>query len=123
MSPDTPNDGATPGTGMSIRSHVMNTRRFALAASLIALPIAVFAQVKPGATAADVALYEGSDRLQKIVAGAQKEGALNIYTSAQSPDLGAVVAALRKKEGLQGRGWRARVEERVPRPGEGGARK
>ena len=88
----------------------MNTRRFALAASLIALPIAVFAQVKPGATAADVALYEGSDRLQKIVAGAQKEGALNIYTSAQSTDLGAVVAAFEKKYGIKASVWRAGSE-------------
>ena len=45
----------------------MSTRRFALAAGLIALTGAVSAQVKPGATAADVALYEGPDRLQKIV--------------------------------------------------------
>src|SRR5207244_3228031 len=75
-----------------------------------ALPIAVFAQVKPGATAADVALYEGSDRLQKIVAGAQKEGALNIYTSAQSTDLGAVVAAFEKKYGIKASVWRAGSE-------------
>jgi len=42
--------------------------------------------VKPGSAAADVALYQGADRLQKIIAGAKKEGVLNIYTSAQTTD-------------------------------------
>jgi iron(III) transport system substrate-binding protein len=88
----------------------MSTRRFALAAGLIALTGAVSAQVKPGATAADVALYEGADRLQKIVAGAKKEGALNIYTSAQSTDLGPVVAAFEKKYGIKASVWRAGSE-------------
>jgi iron(III) transport system substrate-binding protein len=86
------------------------TRRFALAAGLIAAAFAVSAQVKPGATAADVGLYAGADRLQKIVAGAKKEGALNIYTSAQSNDLGAVVAAFEKKYGIKASVWRAGSE-------------
>ena len=42
------------------------------------------AQVKPGATAADVALYTGADRMQKLIAGAKKEGAVSIYTSLQT---------------------------------------
>ena len=40
------------------------------------------AQIKPNATAADVALYSGPDRLQKLIEGAKKEGELNLYTSA-----------------------------------------
>jgi iron(III) transport system substrate-binding protein len=79
----------------------------ALAAGLaVTLP----AQVKPGATAADVALYAGADRMQKLVAGAQKEGTLNIYTSAQATDLGPVVSAFEKKYGIRVSLWRAGSE-------------
>jgi iron(III) transport system substrate-binding protein len=109
----------------------MNRRRFAFAAGLLAaaafarasasldvapkerswavLPV-VSAQVKPGAAAADVALYQGPDRLQKLVAGAKKEGVLTIYTSAQTTDLGPVVAAFEKKYGIKASVWRAGSE-------------
>jgi ABC-type Fe3+ transport system substrate-binding protein len=99
----------------------MTARRVALTAGLIgaaalaAWPVAVSAQVKPGATAADVALYEGTDRLQRIVAGAKKEGALTIYTSAQSTDLGPVVAAFEKKYGIKVSVWRAGSENVLQR--------
>ena len=79
-------------------------------AAALALSIAVSAQVKPGATVADVALYAGSDRLQKLIAGAKKEGTLSIYTSAQTNDLGAVVAAFEKKYGIDAQVWRAGSE-------------
>ena len=50
--------------------------RFALAAGLIALRSRcrspASAQVKPGATAADVALYQGADRLQKLDRGREE---------------------------------------------------
>jgi ABC-type Fe3+ transport system substrate-binding protein len=97
----------------------MNTRRFGFAAGLIAaaaaLSAATSAQVKPGATAADVALYEGADRLSKIVEGARKEGVLNIYTSAQSNDLGPVVAAFEKKYGIKTTVFRASSENVLQR--------
>ena len=57
------------------------------------LPASVLGQVKPNATAADVGLYAGPDRLRKLVEGAKKEGELNLYTSAQSDDMGALVGA------------------------------
>src|SRR5688500_14238229 len=62
-----------------------------LVAGMVALPAA--AQVKPNATAADVAGYAGADRHQKLVEGAKKEGELNIYTSAQTDDMGALTKA------------------------------
>ena len=37
---------------------------WALVTAAIALPIAVSTQVKTGATAADVGLYQGADRIQ-----------------------------------------------------------
>ena len=80
-----------------------------------ALPAAVFAQVKPNATAADIGLYAGPDRLQKLVEGAKKERELNIYTSAQSDDMGALVGAFEKKYGVRVSIWRASSEKVLQR--------
>ena len=63
-----------------------------------------------GVTTADLALYEGSDRLQKLIEGAKREGAITIYTSAQTDDLGPVVEAFEKKYGITASVWRAGSE-------------
>jgi ABC-type Fe3+ transport system substrate-binding protein len=63
-----------------------------------------------GASAADLAMYEGPDRLQKLVEGAKREGALLVYTSAQTTDLGPVVEAYEKKYGIKASIWRAGSE-------------
>ena len=63
-----------------------------------------------GATAAEVALYEGEDRLQRLIDGAKKEGQLTIYTSAQAEDLGAVIEAFEKKYGIKTELWRSGSE-------------
>jgi iron(III) transport system substrate-binding protein len=73
------------------------------------------AQVKPNATAADVALYAGADRAQKLLEGAKKEGELNLYTSAQADDIGAVAAAYEKKYGIKVTLWRASSEKVLQR--------
>jgi len=67
-------------------------------------------QAESGDTAAEVALYDGPDRLQKLLDGAKKEGALTIYTSAQSTDLGPVVDAFEKTYGIEVTLWRAGSE-------------
>ena len=72
----------------------------ALVALALALSVAGCGRAESVGTAAEVALYGGPDRLQKLVEGAKKEGELTIYTSAQSNDLGAVVAAYEKKYGI-----------------------
>jgi iron(III) transport system substrate-binding protein len=85
------------------------------AARLLVIP-ALFALAacgqgeSPTTTAAEVALYEGPDRLQRLIDGAKREGQLTIYTSAQSNDLGAVVEAFEKKYGIQASLWRAGSE-------------
>ena len=48
---------------------------------LAAATVITSAQVKPGATATDVATYTGADRMEKLIAGAKKEGSVSIYTS------------------------------------------
>ena len=49
--------------------------RLLVALALSALAAGTVAQVQP-------ALYEGTDRLEKLIAGAKKEGELSLYTSA-----------------------------------------
>jgi iron(III) transport system substrate-binding protein len=59
---------------------------------------------------AELATYEGADRLERLIAGAKREGELTIYTSAQSTDLGPVVEAFEKKYGVKATIWRAGSE-------------
>ena len=63
-----------------------------------------------GTTAADLALYDGADRAQRLIDGAQREGEITIYTSAQTSDLGPVVEAYEKKYGIKASIWRAGSE-------------
>lgn len=96
----------------------MNRRDIRLAGPLLlaaALSVPALGQIKPNATAADVGLYAGPDRLQKLIEGAKKEGELNLYTSAQSDDMGAVVSAYEKKYGIKVSTWRASSEKVLQR--------
>lgn len=68
------------------------------------------AETAGGVTAAGLALYEGPDRLERLIAGARREGELTIYTSAQTSDLGPVVQAYEKKYGIRATIWRAGSE-------------
>jgi len=90
-------------------------RHFALLALAAALAAPAWAQVKPNATAEDVATYSGPDRAQKILEGAKKEGALELYTSAQSDDMGALVSAFEKKYGIKVTVWRSSSEKVLQR--------
>ena len=87
-----------------------------VACSVVAATIIVgSAQVKPGATAADVALYTGADRMAKLIAGAKKEGTLSVYTSLQTTDIGKLGAAFEKKYGVKVIPWRSGSEDIVQR--------
>jgi len=63
-----------------------------------------------GVTVADLAAYDGPDRAQRLIEGAQREGELTLYTSAQTSDLGPVVEAYEKKYGIRATIWRAGSE-------------
>jgi len=96
----------------------MNTFRVRMAAvaiTALGLALPAMAQVKPNATATDVATYAGADRAQKILEGAKKEGELTIYTSAQQEDMGALVSAFEKKYGIKVTTWRASSEKVLQR--------
>ena len=64
---------------------------------------------------AQMAGYTGADRAQKILDGAKKEGSLDIYTSAQSDDMGAVVKAFEAKYGIKVTMWRSSSEKVLQR--------
>src|SRR5438105_7525631 len=67
------------------------------------------------AAQANPALYEGPDRLEKLVAGAKKEGELIMYTSAQADDIGVVAKAFEQKYGVKVNMWRAGSEKVLQR--------
>jgi len=82
---------------------------------LAAATVITSAQVKPGATATDVATYTGADRMEKLIAGAKKEGSVSIYTSLQQADIGKLGDAFEKKYGVKVIPWRGGSEEIVQR--------
>ena len=73
------------------------------------------AQPKPFDSLAELANYEGADRVARMIEGAKKEGVLNIYTSAQSDDMGALTAAFEKKYGVKVTTWRSSSEKVLQR--------
>jgi iron(III) transport system substrate-binding protein len=83
------------------------------AGGMLALP-AVRAQA-PRGNMAELSQYAGADREQKLLEGARKEGPLSIYTSAQTDDIGALVAGFEKKYGLKSTVWRAGSEKVLQR--------
>jgi len=89
------------------------TRLLTGTAAAAALPRLSFAQGKT--SVADLAGYTGADREQRLVDGAKKEGPLTIYTSAQTDDMGALVAGFQKKYGIKCTMWRASSEKVLQR--------
>lgn len=76
-------------------------------AFLAAVPgLPAWAQTGAG-PGASLALYGGPDRLQRIVAAAQKEGSLTLYTSIAAADLPALIGPFEKKYGVKVNVWRA----------------
>ena len=92
---------------------MMMRRRSAIVVVIAAALLTATACGSPpsqAAGAADIALYEGADRLERLIEGAKREGQLTIYTSAQTEDLGAVVEGFEKKYGIATELWRAGSE-------------
>lgn len=65
-----------------------------------------WAQGAPDPVAA-VANYEGADRIERLIAGARKEGVLNLYTSIAASDLSMMTSEFEKKYGVKVNAWRA----------------
>ena len=63
---------------------------------------------KGPATVRDIAMYQGADRHDRLLAAAQKEGVLSVYHA--YPNLTVVMAAFTKKYGIKVNAWRAGSE-------------
>jgi iron(III) transport system substrate-binding protein len=79
----------------------------ALAAMAISLPAA--------AQSSSLLTYTGADRSQKILAAAQKEGALTLYTSIAEKDLPVVLGPFEKKYNIKVKVWRAGTDKVLQR--------
>jgi iron(III) transport system substrate-binding protein len=66
-------------------------------------------------TTADTGHFTGADRTQRLIAGAKKEGALTVYSSAQIAVMTAVGNAFEKKYGVKFTLWRGSSEQIVQR--------
>jgi iron(III) transport system substrate-binding protein len=66
-------------------------------------------------TMAELAAYQGPDRIQRLIAGAKKEKAVSVYGSTVAEDMRPVSDAFRKRYGLEFQYWRASSEHLVQR--------
>ena len=66
-------------------------------------------------TLAEIAAYQGPDRMARLIEGAKKEGALSLYGSSVAEDMNPVTDAFKKKYGIDVQYWRASSENLVQR--------
>lgn len=85
-----------------------------LALAIACLPAAGRGEPEKSSNKA-IYLYQGADREQKLLANAQKEGTLTLYTVMNLKDSGPLVDAFRKKYGIQVNLWRSNGEKLVQR--------
>jgi iron(III) transport system substrate-binding protein len=64
---------------------------------------------------ADIAAYQGPDRMARLIEGAKKEGTVSLYGSTVAEDMNPVLEAFKKKYGLDIQYWRASSENLVQR--------
>ena len=84
---------------------------------------ALFSAATPAQTLAELAGYDGPDRKARLIAGAQKEGMLQFYTTIPPEYLKPLTEAFEKKYGVKVDVWRARSEavlQRVMAEAKGG---
>jgi len=72
------------------------------------------AQASPP-TLAQIAAYSGPDRTARLIAGANKEGEVDVYTSETVDDQAALSAAFQKKYGLRLNLWRGSANDILQR--------
>jgi iron(III) transport system substrate-binding protein len=78
-------------------------------AALLALALGSGSEISPAFAAdSDIALYQGTERHERLVQAARKEGELSVYHV--YPALPAVMAAFTKKYGIKVKAWRAGSE-------------
>jgi iron(III) transport system substrate-binding protein len=83
---------------------------FAVAVCLVAAPA-----LAQSPSLAELAAYAGPDRTQRLLAGAKKEGAVNIYSSMTVDDMKIIGSGFEKKYGIKLQAWRASSEDILQR--------
>jgi iron(III) transport system substrate-binding protein len=83
---------------------------FAVAVCLVAAPA-----LAQSPSLAELAAYAGPDRTQRLLAGAKKEGAVNIYSSMTVDDMKIIGGGFEKKYGIKLQAWRASSEDILQR--------
>jgi ABC-type Fe3+ transport system substrate-binding protein len=66
-------------------------------------------------TLSELAAYDGPDRTQRLIAGAKKEGVVNIYSSITVDDMKIISQGFEKKYGIKLQAWRASSEDILQR--------
>lgn len=89
-------------------------------AAIVGLLASAFSMSPAGAqsapsTLAEIATYSGPDRTARLVAGAKKEGEVDVYTSETVRDQAALSAAFQKKYGLRLNLWRGSANDILQR--------
>ena len=64
---------------------------------------------------ANLATYEGADRMERIVAAAKKEGALTLYTTIAEKDLPVLIKPFETRYGIKVNVWRAGTDKVLQR--------
>jgi len=70
---------------------------------------------QPGSSLAEIASYAGPDRTAKLIAGAKREGIVDVYTSETVEDIAALSAAFEGKYGVKLNVWRGSSEDILQR--------
>jgi iron(III) transport system substrate-binding protein len=105
--------GAAMDTQPSQRTWSGRTAALALLCGLLTATSA-FAQ-ETNATLDEIAAYSGPDRIAKLIAGAKKEGAVNVYTSETVEDIGTLSQAFEAEYGVKLKLWRGSSEDILQR--------
>jgi iron(III) transport system substrate-binding protein len=79
------------------------------------LPVGITPLQAQGASLAELAMYSGPDRTQRLIAGAKREGTVSIYTSLTVDDMKVFGGAFEKKYGIKLQLWRSSSEDILQR--------
>ena len=79
------------------------------------LALAAVAAASVAMAQAPLATYEGKDRLERIVAAAQKEGSVTLYTTIAEKDLPPLIKPFEAKYGIKVNVWRAGTDKVLQR--------
>ena len=100
---------------MPIRNALGNGCRAAAYFVALACFFAPNAAQAQGATLAELAMYSGPDRTERLIAGAKREGTVTVYSSLTVDDMKVFGGAFEKKYGIKLQLWRSSSEDILQR--------